>query len=440
VGLISLGCDKNRVDSEIILGKMSKNYQITNKADEADIIIVNTCGFIEKAKQESINTILEMAKYKVDSNCKLLIATGCLIQRYGNDLKELIPEIDIMLGVNDYEKIDKLINDFIDNHQKSLLINYSDMNINDGERILTTASHTAYIRIAEGCNNFCTYCIIPKIRGKFRSRDMESILNEAKLLSENGVKEIILVAQDTTMYGTDIYNEKRLHILLRELSKIEKIKWIRLLYCYPEEIYDELIDEIANNDKVLKYLDIPIQHISSRILKLMGRKVNKEDIINIINKLRNKINNIVLRTSLIVGFPDENENDFNELKEFLTEYKLDKVGVFSYSQEENTPAAKMPNQISEEVKEKREKEIMLLQRGISANINKLKINNIYDILVEGYNGKNYYGRSFEMAPEVDGKVIFKSDQDIQIGSFIKIKVTSCMDYDLVGVVSYESCK
>lgn len=440
VGLISLGCDKNRVDSEIILGKMSKNYQITNKADEADIIIVNTCGFIEKAKQESINTILEMAKYKVDSNCKLLIATGCLIQRYGNDLKELIPEIDIMLGVNDYEKIDKLINDFIDNHKKSLLINYSDMNINDGERILTTASHTAYIRIAEGCNNFCTYCIIPKIRGKFRSRDMESILNEAKLLSENGVKEIILVAQDTTMYGTDIYNEKRLHILLRELSKIEKIKWIRLLYCYPEEIYDELIDEIANNDKVLKYLDIPIQHISSRILKLMGRKVNKEDIINIINKLRNKINNIVLRTSLIVGFPDENENDFNELKEFLTEYKLDKVGVFSYSQEENTPAAKMPNQISEEIKEKREKEIMLLQRGISANINKLKINNIYDILVEGYNGKNYYGRSFEMAPEVDGKVIFKSDQDIQIGSFIKIKVTSCMDYDLVGVVSYESCK
>lgn len=440
VGLISLGCDKNRVDSEIILGKMSKNYQITNKADEADIIIVNTCGFIEKAKQESIDTILEMAKYKQNSNCKLLIATGCLIQRYGNDLNELIPEIDIMLGVNDYEKIDKLINDFIDNHQKSLLINYSDRNINDGERILTTASHTAYIRIAEGCNNFCTYCIIPKIRGKFRSRDIESILNEAKLLSESGVKEIILVAQDTTMYGTDIYNEKRLHILLRELSKIEKIKWIRLLYCYPEEIYDELIDEIANNEKVLKYLDIPIQHISSRILKLMGRKVNKEDIINIIDKLRNKINNIVLRTSLIVGFPDENENDFNELKEFLTEYKLDKVGVFSYSQEENTPAAEMSNQISEEIKQKREKEIMLLQRGISASINKLKINNIYDILVEGYNGKNYYGRSFEMAPEVDGKVIFKSDQDIQIGSFIKIKVTSCMDYDLVGVVSYESCK
>ena len=440
VGMISLGCDKNRVDSEIILGRVSKNYEITNKAKDADIIIVNTCGFIEKAKQESIDTILEMAKYKENSKCKLLIATGCLIQRYGEELKELIPEIDIMLGVNDYQKIDTLINEFINNQKKSLEINYSDNNINEGERILTTASHTAYIRIAEGCNNFCTYCIIPKIRGKFRSRDIESILKEAQTLKKQGVKEIILVAQDTTMYGTDIYGEKKLHILLKELSKIQGIEWIRVLYCYPEEIYEELIDEIATNDKILKYLDLPIQHINSRILKLMGRKVSKEDIIKIITTLRKRVNNIVLRTSLIVGFPTETEEEFNELKEFLNEYKIEKVGVFSYSQEEDTPAAMMENQISEQVKTERENKIMLLQNGISTEINKLKINNIYDILVEGYNGKSYYGRSYEMSPEVDGNVIFESNTEIQMGSIVKIRITSCTDYDLVGVVSYESCQ
>ena len=440
VGMVSLGCDKNRVDSEIILAKMNKEYEITNKAKEADIIIVNTCGFIEKAKQESIDTILEMAKYKENSNCKLLIATGCLIQRYGNELKDLIPEIDIMLGVNDYEKIDNLISDFIQNNKKSLEINYSDENINEGERILTTASHTAYIRIAEGCNNFCTYCIIPKIRGKFRSRNMESILEEAKQLNNKGVKEIILVAQDTTMYGTDIYGEKKLHILLKELSKIEGVEWIRVLYCYPEEIYDELIDEIAENNKVVKYLDLPIQHISSRILKLMGRKVNKEDIISIITTLRKRIENIILRTSLIVGFPSETEEEFKELQEFLAEYKIDKVGVFKYSQEEDTPAARMENQIDEEIKTKREHELMVVQKEISSKINGLKISNIYDILVEGYNGRQYYGRNYEMAPEVDGNVIFESNEEIQIGSIVKIRITSCTDYDLVGVVDYESCQ
>ena len=419
---------------------MNKEYEITNKAKEADIIIVNTCGFIEKAKQESIDTILEMAKYKENSNCKLLIATGCLIQRYGNELKDLIPEIDIMLGVNDYEKIDNLISDFIQNNKKSLEINYSDENINEGERILTTASHTAYIRIAEGCNNFCTYCIIPKIRGKFRSRNMESILEEAKQLNNKGVKEIILVAQDTTMYGTDIYGEKKLHILLKELSKIEGVEWIRVLYCYPEEIYDELIDEIAENNKVVKYLDLPIQHISSRILKLMGRKVNKEDIISIITTLRKRIENIILRTSLIVGFPSETEEEFKELQEFLAEYKIDKVGVFKYSQEEDTPAARMENQIDEEIKTKREHELMVVQKEISSKINGLKISNIYDILVEGYNGRQYYGRNYEMAPEVDGNVIFESNEEIQIGSIVKIRITSCTDYDLVGVVDYESCQ
>lgn len=440
VGMVSLGCDKNRIDSEILLGTISNEYEITNDPKEADIIIVNTCGFIEKAKEESINTILEMAQYKTNYKCKLLIATGCLTQRYGEELKNLMPEIDIMLGVNDYKKLHKLIREFISEQKTSLEVNYSDSNINEGERILTTASQTAYLRIAEGCNNFCTYCIIPKIRGKFRSRSMENILKEAESLSKQGVKEIILVAQDTTLYGSDIYGEKKLHILLKELAKIQGIEWIRVLYCYPEEIYEELVDEIASNKKVVKYLDLPIQHISSKILKRMGRKTNKEDIIEKIDLIRSKIKGINLRTSLIVGFPGEEEEDFEELKDFLKEYKLDKVGVFTYSREEGTPAAKMENQIDENIKEKREKTLMMIQRGISKEINQLKINNIYDILVEGYNGEYYFGRNYEMIPEVDGKVFFKSENKIKNGEIVRVQIKSCTDYDLVGVVYNESSK
>jgi len=441
VGMVSLGCDKNRVDSEIILGKMSSEYEITSNPKDADIIIVNTCGFIESAKQESIDTILEMANYKINYKCKLLIATGCLTQRYGEELRNLIPEIDIMLGVNDYNKINEFITDFIEgNRIASELLNYSDENINEGKRILTTQKESAYIRIAEGCNNFCTYCIIPKIRGKFRSRKMENIINEAKDLSESGVKEIILIAQDTTLYGSDIYEKKSLHLLLRELSKIEGIKWIRVLYCYPEEIYDELIDEIASNEKVVKYLDLPIQHISNNILKLMGRKTSKQDIINKIDKLREKISGIILRTTFIVGFPKETEEDFNEIIDFIEEYKLDKVGVFTYSQEEDTPAAIMEGQIIEEIKKKREEKLMLVQKGISEQINKLKIGKLYDILVEGYNGKCYYGRSYEMAPDIDASVLFESSKNIEVGEFIKVKIIENMDYDLVGVVVDESCK
>ncbi len=440
VGMVSLGCDKNRIDSEILLGTISNEYEITNDPKEADIIIVNTCGFIEKAKEESINTILEMAQYKTNYKCKLLIATGCLTQRYGEELKNLMPEIDIMLGVNDYKKLHKLIREFISEQKTSLQVNYSDSNINEGKRILTTASQTAYLRIAEGCNNFCTYCIIPKIRGKFRSRSMENILKEAEGLSKQGVKEIILVAQDTTLYGSDIYGEKKLHILLKELAKIQGIEWIRVLYCYPEEIYEELVDEIASNKKVVKYLDLPIQHISSKILKRMGRKTNKEDIMEKIDLIRSKIKGINLRTSLIVGFPGEEEEDFEELKDFLKEYKLDKVGVFTYSREEGTPAAKMENQIDENIKEKREKTLMMIQRGISKEINQLKINNIYDILVEGYNGEYYFGRNYEMIPEVDGKVFFKSENKIKNGEIVRVQIKSCTDYDLVGVVYNESSK
>ncbi|MGE5629424.1 MAG: 30S ribosomal protein S12 methylthiotransferase RimO [Solirubrobacterales bacterium] len=441
VGLVSLGCDKNRIDSEIILSNISadENFKIVNNPEEADVIIVNTCGFIESSKEESINTILEMNEYR-NNCCKLLVVTGCLTQRYHKELKELIPEIDIMLGVNDYKELNKKILEFLNkNNTLDVLCSFSDSNINEGERILTTPKHTAYIRIAEGCNNFCTYCIIPKIRGKFRSRKFENIINEAKLLAEKGVKELIIVAQDTTLYGSDIYGKKRLHELLRELSKIEQIKWLRVLYCYPEEIYKELIDEIAANDKVCKYLDIPIQHISNNILKRMGRRTSKEQIIDIINKLRGSVKGIVLRTSLIVGFPGETDEDFNELKEFVSTIKFDNLGVFKYSQEEGTPAAIMENQIDDETKEIRHNEIMMLQQKISKDLNLNKVGNIYDVLVEGYKKRKWFGRSYEMCPEIDGVVYFSSNEEIEIGSMVPIKISGSLEYDLLGDVYYESC-
>lgn len=440
VGLISLGCDKNRVDSEIMLNSMSKNYDITNDPIDADILIVNTCGFIEKAKEESINTILEMAEYKKKHKCKLLIATGCLTQRYGNEIMEAMPELDIILGVNDYFKINIYIEQFIKNNEKIVNVDYSDDNINEGERILTTDKATAYIRIAEGCDNFCTYCIIPKIRGKFRSRLKENIINEAKSLAAGGTKELILIAQDTTIYGRDIYGEKKLHELVHELSQIEGIEWIRILYCYPEEIYDEMIEEMKTNDKVCKYLDLPIQHISNNILKRMGRKTTKEHILSKIEKLRKEIPNIVLRTSLIVGFPGETEEDFNELKNFINEIKLDKVGVFTYSKEEGTPAAIMDNQIDEEVKIARQNEIMSLQQVVSENLNSSKVGKTYKVIIDKCNGRRYVGRSYEMAPDIDGVIYVESNKDIAIGSIIDVVITKKTDYDLIGVVKDEFSK
>lgn len=441
VGIVSLGCDKNRVDSEIILGNMSRDYSITNNPKEADIIIVNTCGFIESAKQESIDTILEMADYKVNYKCKLLIATGCLIQRYSEELGNLIPELDLMLGVNDYDKINSVITNFINGNEASEnLVNYTDEGVNEGTRILTTKKGSAYIRIAEGCNNFCTYCIIPKIRGKFRSRTMESVIKEVESLASQGVKEIILIAQDLTNYGVDIYNGKMLHKLAKKVSEVDNIEWVRLLYCYPEEIYDELIEEIATNNKIVKYLDIPIQHISDKILKLMGRKTNKKDIINIIDKLRKRIPNITLRTSLIVGFPNENDDDFNELKQFLLDYRLENVGVFSYSQEEGTPAAIMNGQIDESTKEKRLKELMLTQRKIMLDLNKLKIGNIYDTIIDGSNGEFFIGRSYMMSPEIDNIILVRKTKKVKIGDIIKVKITDVQEYDLIGDVIDESSK
>ena len=440
VGMVSLGCDKNRVDSELILGSINKFYEITNNPKDAEIIIINTCGFIESAKQESIDTILEMAEYKKTHKCKMIIATGCLTQRYGDELLELIPEIDILMGVNDYMKLHKLIVDFIKTEQRVSSTTYKDEGVNEGERILTTNSHTAYLRIAEGCNNFCTYCIIPKIRGKFRSRTKESILAEANSLVNQGVKEIILIAQDLTNYGEDLYGKNQLHVLVNELSEIEGLEWIRLLYCYPEEITDELIDVIANNPKVMKYLDLPIQHISNNILKMMARKTNKETIIDKIDLLREKVPGITSRTSLIVGFPGETEEDFNELCSFLKDYKLDNVGVFTYSQEEGTAAAKLPNQIDEDVKIKRKETLMNIQRGIVRDLNKLKIGNIYDTIIDGSTGEYYIGRNYEMAPEIDGLIYVTKKKTLKKGDIIKVKITNVMEYDLVGDVWDESSK
>lgn len=440
VGMVSLGCDKNRVDSELILGSINKFYEITNNPKEAEIIIINTCGFIESAKQESIDTILEMAEYKKTHKCKMIIATGCLTQRYGDELLELIPEIDILMGVNDYMKLHKLIVDFIKTEQRVSSTTYKDEGVNEGERILTTNSHTAYLRIAEGCNNFCTYCIIPKIRGKFRSRSKESILAEATSLVNQGVKEIILIAQDLTNYGEDLYGENELHVLINEISNIKGLEWIRLLYCYPEEITDELIEVIANNPKVMKYLDLPIQHISNNILKMMARKTNKETIIGKINLLREKVPGITLRTSLIVGFPGETEEDFNELCRFLKNYKLDNVGVFTYSQEEGTAAAKLPNQVDEDVKNKRKEKLMNIQRGIVKDLNKLKIGNIYDTIIDGSTGEYYIGRNYEMAPEIDGLIYITKGKVLKKGDIIKVKITNIMEYDLVGDVWNESSK
>lgn len=439
-GMVSLGCDKNRIDSEMAIGKLSRKYDLITDPKEADIILVNTCGFIEKSKQESINTILEMANYKKLYKCKVLIVTGCLSQRYKDDLFTLMPEIDIMLGVNNYDNLLQSIDDFLINNNKTFKYDYSDSVLIEGERVLTTGKSTAYLRIGEGCNNFCTYCVIPKIRGKYRSRKLEDIINEATSLAKQGVAEVILVAQDTTMYGIDLYGKKSLDVLIRELSNISDIKWIRLLYCYPEEITSELISEIASNPKVCKYIDMPIQHISNNVLKRMNRRGRKEDIINSIDEMRKNIKDLILRTSIIVGFPGESEEEFKELKHFINTIKFDKLGVFKYSQEEDTTAAQMDNQISEEIKTKREQELMILQQTISHNHNKEKLGKSYEVLIEGYNNGFFYGRSYEMAPDIDGEIYFTSTKKLSIGTITNVKITSYEEYDLIGVEFNEPCQ
>ncbi|MGB4588921.1 MAG: 30S ribosomal protein S12 methylthiotransferase RimO [Clostridiaceae bacterium] len=438
IGLVSLGCDKNRVDSEIMLGMLKNKYVITDEPKEADIIIVNTCGFIESSKQESIDTILEMAEYKKDYNCKLLMATGCLTQRYGEELLKLMPELDIILGVNNYGFLDAYVEKFIKTKEKIVEVDFLDEGINEGERIITTGfGQTAYLRISEGCSNNCTYCIIPKIRGKYRSRKMENILAEAKALAENGTSEIIVVAQDTTRYGTDIYGKKALPELLRSLKEIEGIKWIRVLYLYPEEFNEELISELRDNEKIVKYLDLPIQHISDSVLKRMARRTKKNDIISLLERLRKEIPGIVLRTSLIVGFPQETEEEFKELYDFVSETKFDKLGVFTYSKEEGTPAGLMKGQIKKEIKDKRLDLIMTEQQAISQKINEAKIGRTYEVLIEGLGENGYYGRNSEMAPEIDGLVYIESDKEIVAGSYVTAKIIDALAYDLIGEVVSE---
>jgi ribosomal protein S12 methylthiotransferase len=408
---------------------------------EADIIIVNTCGFIEAAKEESINTILEMARFKEEGQCKLLIATGCLTQRYGEELMREMPELDVILGVNSYAKLDEYVEKFIVDRKRIIDTAWSDVGVNDGRRLLTTNfGMTAYVRIGEGCDNNCTYCIIPKIRGKYRSRDRDSIMTEIRLLADSGVREIIVIAQDITEYGRDTEGRQVLHELLEEMNGVEGLKWIRLLYMYPEGIYDDLLATIAKSEKILPYFDMPIQQISDSVLHRMGRRTNRQAIEEVIAKIRSLMPESIIRTSLITGFPGETEEEFEELKTWLTEIKLDKVGVFAYSKEEGTPAWHMKDQVSEEIKLERRGELMLAQQAVSLAKNEAKLGSVYDVLVEGKIEDYYTGRSYEMAPEIDGEILIETNKELIAGNWIKVKITEALEYDLIGEVYHESSK
>ncbi|HEY5586872.1 MAG TPA: 30S ribosomal protein S12 methylthiotransferase RimO [Ruminiclostridium sp.] len=442
IGVVSLGCPKNLIDSEVMLGLLSNaNYEIVNNKEDADILIVNTCGFIESAKQESINTILEMTEEK-KRKCEVLIVTGCMAERYREKILEQIPEVDAVLGTGNYKEIAEVINRAYKGEKTVSYGKLDEIDFLDGERIISTSKHSVFLKISEGCDNRCTYCIIPYLRGNYRSRKMESLIKETELLAEKGAKEIILVAQDTTRYGIDLYGKKMLPELIQKISKISGIEWIRLLYCYPEEIDDELIAEIASNSKVCKYLDIPIQHSSDRILKLMGRRGNISDIRAALNKLRENVKDIVIRTTLIVGFPDETDEDFEKLLSFVREFKFDRLGVFTYSKEDGTPAAKMKNQIKKSIKETRQEMVLELQNAISAEINSKRIGRVYKAIVDGIadDGIFYYGRTYAEAPEIDGLVYFTSPEPLTLGCFVDVKILNAEDYDLIGEVINELTK
>ena len=448
VGFISLGCSKNLIDTEIAIGKFKNNkYEIVNDPSKAEIIVINTCGFIDQAKEEAINTILEMAEYK-NQKCKYLIVMGCLVQRYYEELIKLLPEVDLFIKLEDYDnfffffeeltkrgivvktkqKISKKISEI-----KPLPIATYDEFIN---RVVTTGKNYAYLKIGEGCSNRCTYCAIPYIRGPFVSRKQEEIIKEAELLAQKGIKELIVIAQDTTKYGIDIYGESKLTELLRNLSKINGIEWIRFLYSYPEGITDELIKEVAENKKIAKYFDIPIQHISNSILKKMNRKTSKEQIQELIKKIRKQIPEVTLRTSIMVGFPGETKEDFEELQEFIKNAKFDKLGAFMYSKEEGTPAEKLPNQIHGNTKKSRYNKIMEEQQIISNQNLKKKIGKTFDVLIEdvSFDGKYFIGRTMQDVPEIDGIVYIKNigqDEDKMLNKIEKYKVIDISDYDLI---------
>lgn len=441
VGIVSLGCDKNRVDTEVILSFLLKyGYNIVNKERDADAIIINTCAFIESAKMESIETILEMARHKQYDSCKCLIVVGCLSQRYKEELIKNMPEIDAVVGPQYYSELPQIIEDIIKNKEKHILkVNNRNYDIEYGDRVLTTPNHYAYVKISEGCNNNCSYCAIPKIKGKYRSRTIENIKKEIIGLTEKGVKEIIIVAQDTTMYGIDIYGKKALVDLLDQIQNVPGLKWIKVLYMYPEQITDELIELIKNSNKICHYFDIPLQHVSNEVLKRMRRRNTKEYTIELINKIRKEIPDAIIRTTFIVGFPGETDKEFSELKEFVEDMKLDRVGVFTYSQEEGTEASLMENQIEEEVKENRKEIIMEAMQKISTEKNNKLIGKVIDVIVdkEIHNG-TYIGRTYGDAPDIDQNVTIKAnDHKINTGDIVKVKITKTFIYDLMGDVIYE---
>ena len=442
IGVVSLGCPKNLVDSETMLGLIhEEKYEITNDPSEAEIIIVNTCGFIESAKEESINTILQMAEYKKSGSCKYIIVTGCLSQRYAEELFSELPEADAIAGVEVYDEIGSIIKRVM-NGERFIMLERSkpDVIYTSKEtflpRILTTPSYTAYLKIAEGCDNCCSYCAIPKIRGPYRSKPMEQVLKEANALADNGVKELIVVAQDTTRYGEDLPGGKLLLAdLLKELNKIESLKWIRVMYCYPNNFTDELIETFASLDKVCKYVDLPLQHASNRLLASMNRYDTREEVETLLAKLRKRIPGIVIRTTFIVGFPGETDADFEELKEFVEQQRFENAGVFAYSQEEGTVAGAMPNQIPDEIKQERYHELMALQAQISEEIHKDTEGQTLEVLVEGIEEDGsglHYGRSYREAPDIDGLVFIENPGDIKPGCFVKVNILQGFTYESVG--------
>ena len=432
---ISLGCDKNLVDSEVMLGLLDKKgYQIVDSEEDADIIVVNTCCFIHDAKEESIQTILEMAEYKKEGKLKALIVTGCLAQRYQQEIIDEIPEVDAVLGTTSYDHIVEAVEEALAGNGHVVLEDVDALPDVKEKRLVTTGGHYAYMKIAEGCDKHCTYCIIPKLRGNYRSVPMEKLLAEAKDLADQGVKELILVAQETTVYGKDLYGEKSLHKLLRELCKISGIQWIRILYCYPEEIYDELIQTIKEENKVCHYLDLPIQHASDAVLKRMGRRTSKAQLVEIIEKLRKEIPDISLRTTLITGFPGETQEQHEELKDFVDEMEFDRLGVFTYSPEEDTPAATMTDQIPEEVKEERQAELMELQQEIAFDLAEDMVGREVLVMIEGKvaDENAYVGRTYKDAPNVDGLIFINTDEELMSGDFARVRVTGALEYDLIG--------
>ena len=437
---ISLGCDKNLADSEEMLGLLTAGgHEITDDETQADAIVINTCCFIKDAKEESVETILEMAEYKKTGSCHALIVTGCMAQRYQKEIIEEVPEVDAVLGTTSYGDIVKALEEAVAGNHFEEFRDIDYLPDTGSKRVLTTGGHFGYLKIAEGCDKHCTYCIIPKLRGKFRSVPMERLIAQAEDMAEQGVKELILVAQETTVYGKDLYGKKSLHILLKKLCEIRGIRWIRILYCYPEEIYDELIETIRDEKKICHYLDIPIQHASDRILKRMGRRTSKQELIDIVGKLRKEIPDIVLRTTLITGFPGETEEDHEELKEFVDEMEFDRLGVFTYSPEENTPAAEMADQVPEEVKEERRDELMELQQEISYDRGQDRIGQELLVMIEGKvaDESAYIGRTYGDAPKVDGYIIVQTGELLMTGDFAKVRVTGALEYDLIGVLSDE---